>query len=85
MPATRILSTLTAIAVGAAALTSIQLVSAPPAHSSVGCCMIRADTSSEWLQSKQSFKDCKRLNADKDGDRDKLLKKTGLVWWNLRC
>lgn len=81
----RILSALTITAIGAASFSIGTLIAAPPANASLGCCMIRADDSSEWLQSQQSFKDCKRLNAEKDGDRDELLKKTGLVWWNLRC
>ena len=85
MIATRLTSAVTAIAIGAASLTAASLIVAPPAQAAIGCCMIRTDRSSEWLQGKQKFKDCKRLNAEKDGDQDKLLKKTGLVWWNLRC
>ena len=85
MIATRIASVLTGIAVAAGAISMTNLAVAPPAEASIGCCMVRVDRSSEWLQSGQSFNDCKRMNTEKDGEKDKLLKKSGLVWWNLRC
>lgn len=85
MTITRIVSALTGIAIGFAALTTAHLLVAPPAQASLGCCMTRVDYASEWLQGKQSFKQCKEENAKKDGKKDKLLKKSGLVWWNIRC
>lgn len=85
MTAIRITSTLTAIAILAASLTAAQLIVAPPAQAALGCCMIRADFRSEWLLSDLSFQDCRKKNADEDGNEDKLFKKTGRVWWNVRC
>ncbi|MEL7152499.1 MAG: hypothetical protein AAFN51_01610 [Pseudomonadota bacterium] len=85
MPVTRLVSATTAIAVIATVLTTAHLASAPPAQAALGCCMTRVDFRSEWLRTNHSFKDCKELNADKDPDNDKLFKKSGLVWWNIRC
>ena len=85
MTAARIASAVTAIAITAATITTAQLIAAPPAQAALGCCMIRADARSEWLRTNHNFKDCKQQNADKDGKGDKLFKKSGLVWWNIRC
>ena len=85
MIATRIASTVTAIAIVAATITTAQLIAAPPAQAALGCCMIRANFRSEWLRSDDGFKKCKEKNAQLDGDKDKLFKKTGRVWWNIRC
>lgn len=80
----RIVPGITAMAILAASLVA-DVTLAPSAHAATGCCMIRDDLRSEWRQDDQSFKECKKLNLEEDGKFDKLLKKTGLVWWNIRC
>lgn len=80
----RIVPCITAASILAASLF-VDMTLLPGAHAATGCCMIRTDKRSEWRQDDRSFKSCKKLNADKDGKSDKLLKKTGLVRWNIRC
>lgn len=80
----RIVPGITAAGIFAASLIA-DVTLAPPAHAATGCCMVRADLRSEWREQDESFKSCKKLNAEEDGKFDNLLKKTGLVWWNIRC
>ncbi|MEL7470011.1 MAG: hypothetical protein AAFN27_16275 [Pseudomonadota bacterium] len=79
MRSIRTLSTLTALAF----FGSTQIGMA--AQASTGCCMTRANLQSAWSEHNASFRDCQRLNVERDGSGDKLLERTGLVWWNIRC
>ncbi len=49
-----------------------------------GCCMKRDNTNSPWVQIDGDFKECLRLNTQRDGSDD-ISKPIGLIRWIIDC
>jgi hypothetical protein len=49
-----------------------------------GCCMQRDWLASEWRKTRLSFRECERLNANRD-NLDDFFAQTGYVWWDEDC
>ena len=49
-----------------------------------GCCKERKKEKDKWTANGKSYKDCLKANK-REKKKDKISKKTGLVWWDEDC